>query len=92
MRLEEPNVLERLFEHGGEVYGHILQVIRECEGAFQSFSSKFKCRLQQIFLNVDGATLRTLRSVSRSMQMFVDKRIWGNSRASGVLYKRLMDG
>ena len=27
MRLEEqPNVLERLFEHGGEVYGHILQV------------------------------------------------------------------
>ena len=27
MRLEEPNVLERLFEHGGEVYGHILQVL-----------------------------------------------------------------
>ena len=26
MRLVEPNVLERLFEHGGEVYGHILQV------------------------------------------------------------------
>ena len=47
---------------------------------------------QEIFLNLDGATLRLLRSVSRSMQIFVDKRIWGNSRARGVLYKRLMDG
>ena len=35
MRLEEPNVLERLFEHGGEVYGHILQVLVNAKGLFK---------------------------------------------------------
>ena len=91
MRLEEPNVLERLFEHGGEVYGHILQVQYFSVHA-TNWYTPISVILQEIFLNLDGATLRAVRSVSRSMQMFVDKRIWGSSRARGVLYKRLMDG
>ncbi len=47
---------------------------------------------QEVFLCLDGATLRSLRLVSKSVKAFVDNRIWGNTRTRRILHKRLMDG